>query len=489
MKIKNSFPSAFIACLGLILSNHAPAQTFAVLHSFSPTDPDTGNNSEGASPSSVILSGHTLYGTTVVRGNSGYGTVFALSADGMSFTNLHNFAGNPTDGANPQGGLTLSDNTLYGASNNGGSSGHNVGTVFAVNTDSSGFTILHNFSGSDGADLFAGLILSGNILYGMTQGGGNSGWGTVFKMTTNVTSFAIVHNFTAPTGANFTNTDGAEPFGGLILSGNTLYGMTTQGGNSSAGGVFSVGTDGSSLTNLHSFAAGDYDSSANFTNSDGANPQDSLLLAGNTLYGTTADGGAAGYGTIFSVNTNGSAFTVLHSFTATSTGTNSDGANPQASLILSGTTLYGTALNGGSFGAGTVFAINTNGTGFEILHAFTADAASPPYGNSEGSHPAGLILSGNTLYGTASQGGINGNGTVFSISFAPKLTISPSAANVILTWPTNLAGFDYSGFTLQSTTNLASSGWSNVVPGAVIINGKNTVTNFAGTQNFYRLSQ
>ena len=80
--------------------------------------------------------------------------------------------------------------------------------------------------------------------------------------------------------------------------------------------------------------------------------------------------------------------------------TNSDGANPYAGLILSGNTLYGTACGGGSSGNGTVFAVNTDGTGFTNLHSFTHLVL--PGTNSDGANPyAGLILSGNTLYGTA----------------------------------------------------------------------------------------
>ena len=68
-------------------------------------------------------------------------------------------------------------------------------------------------------------------------------------------------------------------------------------------------------------------------------------------------------------------------------------------------------------GNGTVFKINTNGTGFSILHNFSETYTNPPGSyttNSDGSSPnGGLILSGNTLYGTAWTGGANGNGTVF----------------------------------------------------------------------------
>ncbi len=104
---------------------------------------------------------------------------------------------------------------------------------------------------------------------------------------------------------------------------------------------------------------------------------------------------------------------------------------------------------------------------FTTLHNFT--------GGRDGANPvAGLItnLSGTTLDGTAYGGGSSGNGTVFSISFRPQLRIIPSGADVILSWPTN-----YAGFTLQSTTNLVSQVSTTNSPAPVVINGQNTVTN------------
>src|SRR5207249_6160971 len=113
----------------------------------------------------------------------------------------------------------------------------------------------------------------------------------------------------------------------------------------------------------------------------------------------------------------------------------------------------------------------------------------PSQTNSDGAFPiAGLILCGNTLYGTASSGGSSGSGTVFSLTLPPppQLTVIPSGANIILTWPT-----DAVGFTLQSTTNLVSPAlWTTVSPDPVVIYGQNAVTNLiSGTQQFYRLSQ
>jgi len=144
-------------------------------------------------------------------------------------------------------------------------------------------------------------------------------------------------------------------------------------------------------------------------NLDGANPMGGLVLSNNILYGTAAAGGSWGAGTVFAVNTDGTGFSVLHSFTG-----GSDGNRPDGELILSGNTLYGTGYSGASSGLGTVFAVNTDGTGFTNLYDFT--------GGSDGANPVGgLIISSNTLHGTARYGGTSGNGTVFSLSLPPLL--------------------------------------------------------------------
>jgi len=122
------------------------------------------------------------------------------------------------------------------------------------------------------------------------------------------------------------------------------------------------------FTTLHNFTA----LTPDYSNSDGAFPDAGLISSGNILYGTAANGGRFGEGTVFALNLDGSGFTTLHSFTPTSPpGLNSDGVEPEAGLILSGNILYGTAYGGGGkFGGGTVFALNIDGTGFMTLHDF-----------------------------------------------------------------------------------------------------------------------
>jgi len=481
---------ALVAGLCLMPAGRVTAQAFTNLYSFTAEGYDsaieTETNRDGAYPAAgLIVSGNTLYGTASGGGTNGLGTVFAVNTDGTGFTVLHTFTAllNSTnsDGANPAAGLLQDGGFLFGTAQNGGMNGN--GTVFRISTVSLSFTNLHSFTAlsvpyyqggtnGDGANPAAGLALVGvNTLYGTAEHGGTNGGGTVFVLNINGAGFTILHTFT-------NNPDGADPAGELISSGNTLYGTAGGGGNGGDGTVFALNTDGTGFTNLYSFTAF---SSVYFNNSDGANPDGGLVLSGNTLYGTTHSAGTNGGGTVFAVTTNGTRFTNLHPFTG-----NSDGDNPYAGLIISGGTLFGTAGNGGA-GYGTLFAVATNGTGFTTngvgaatLHTFTntPDDGFSPH--------ASLLLSGNTLYGTAEGGGTNGSGMLFSLTLpTPPLTITLSGTNDVVTWPTNVLVF-----TLQSTTNLAPPVvWTIISPPYAVVNGQNTVTNpLSGTQTFYRLS-
>ena len=143
-----------------------------------------------------------------------------------------------------------------------------------------------------------------------------------------------------------------------------------------------------------------------------------FALSNGMLYGTTYAGGCGGRGTVFSIQTNGVDFVVLHNFSATDpvTGTNSDGASPCAALALSGSNLYGTAAAGGAGAAGTVFSVSTNGMQFQTIHAFPAVDSSTGT-NFDGALPvAGVLPVGNSLYGTTFSGGPGGVGTVFNLT-------------------------------------------------------------------------
>jgi uncharacterized repeat protein (TIGR03803 family) len=470
---------ALMAGVALITTGPVTAETFTNLYSF------TNYFRNATAPvGGLILSGNILYGTTHGGGTHGDGMVFAVNTDGTGFTNLHSFNSfNGNDGASPEAGLILSGNTLYGTTMYGNVT-NDAGTVFAVNTDGTDFTNLHIFTAtavlqpwtnSDGANPEARLILSGSTLYGTTTGGGSAGNGTVFAVKTDGTGFTNLYVFTAtlnaPAYSGGTNNDGAYPSAGLILSGSTLYGTAYEGGTNGDGTVFAINADGTDFTNLHSF-----------NGNDGANPEAELILSGNTLYGTTSYGGANYEGTVFAVKTNGTGFTNLYIFSTWFSGINGDGAQPQAGLILSGNTLYGTTYEGGTYGDGTVFAVNTDGTGFANLCNLTETPAG--LGVLRDPAQAALILSGNTLYGTTGYGGSSGAGAVFALSLGPSLSLTSTNNQVIISWPTWAPSFG-----LQSTTNLNPPVvWNSVSSLPVIIGGQNIVTNpNSGTQMFYRL--
>ena len=292
------------------------------------------------------------------------------------------------------------------------------------------FTKLHDFApggsysiyyytNSDGADPNGGLLLAGNALYGTTYVGGTNGNGTIFMVNTGSLSVTCLHAFTAGTLmtlGDYTNADGGNPTAALVLAGDTLYGTARNGGVSGDGTVFALHTDGTGFTNLYTFTAtaGGAGLDDTGTNRDGASPLGGLILAGDTLYGTAYLGGTNGNGTVFKVNTDGSGFLTLHHFSAgannaTGVFTNGDGALPFGGVALSGSTLYGTTQEGGRFGYGAVYAIQTDGTGFTNLYQFTD-------GTDGGQPQANLIVSGGTLYGTAIGAvfKVNTNGTGFA---------------------------------------------------------------------------
>jgi len=399
------------------------APIFTNLYSF------TNGNDGGEPVAGLLLSGNTLYGTTFYGGNFSNSSVFAVNTNGTSFDVLYDFT-NGLAGSRVESGLILSGNTLYGTTSQGGASGH--GTIFSVSTGGASFTTLYEFTnGADGAEPVAGLILSGHTLYGTASQGGASSNGTIFVVNADGSDFATLYTF-SPTDTNGYNSDGATPSAGLILSGNTLYGTASGGGASGEGTVFTLQTNGTGFRTLHNFTAlsGSSGSFGTSTNTDGANPSASLLLSGNTLFGTTINGGNGDSGTIFSVSVEGADFAALYEFSATDTnGFNTDGANPYGGLVASGNTLYGAALGGGSSGEGTVFMVGTKGTGFALLHSFTA-------GTDGGQPQGGLILAGSTLYGTAAYGGSSDHGTVFGISVAfgvvsgPQIKLQPQS-NVV----------------------------------------------------------
>ena len=341
-----------------------PAGVVTQLHAFSGWDIHN-DNVDGALPQGLTFGGDgNLYGLAYDGGRTATGTMYKVTPAG-ALTVLHTFIYPPPDdeGFDPTGALTLaSDGNFYGTTLNGGGGG---GTVFEV-TPAGVVTVLYPFmnDGSDGVGPFAGVVDDGNgNLYGTTEAGGDQYLGTVFKVTTAgvMTKLHSFGNGDDGTG----NVDGSGPQSAIVIgTDGNLYGTTPLGGQYGAGTVFQV-TPAGVFTTLHSF---------NPANGDGDGPAAGLLLAKDGfLYGTTEFGGANGTGTVFRITTAG-VETVLYSFSATdSNDTNTDGAGAVASLIQ-GTdgNFYGTTYDGGANGYGTVFA-------FRVVPKVTSPATAVGY--------------------------------------------------------------------------------------------------------------
>ena len=199
--------------------------------------------------------------------------------------------------------------------------------------------------------------------------------------------------------------------------------MASEGGAGGTGTVFALNTNGTGFTTLYSFTAGISTAFGLIINGDGAYPEGGMVLSGNTLYGTTYDGGTNGSGTVFAVYTDGSGLTSLYSFSD-----GSDGANPKGGLVLSGNTLYGTAELGGSSGLGTVFALSLPMPGI-VRPLITWNPAPITYGTalSSGQLNAVADAPGTYAYSTTNGTVLNAGTNTLSVIFTPTDTVDFSS--------------------------------------------------------------
>jgi uncharacterized repeat protein (TIGR03803 family) len=382
-----------VALAALLLSGaFGHAQIYRAMHQF------TGGTDGGSPSAGVILDTQgSMYSTTGATGSCGI--LFKVDSNGNQ-TILYSFPKDGSGGCGPQTGVVRdSAGNFYGTTAAGGvgncSDGEGCGVVFKI--DASGNeTILHAFTGypEDGELPMYVVLGRDGTIYGTTYTGGTHYWGTVFKIDTSGNE-TILHNFDLE--------DGAWPYGKLFLgpTGN-LYGTTYRGGSYrncdglECGVVFKPDPEGNE-TVLYNFQG----------KADGGNPFAGVIEANGTFYGTTDTGGSfaktCGYtfgcGTLFALKQG--KLTVLHSFTG-----GGDGEVPHGGVIREPDgTFYGTTLEGGAEGFGTIYSINSAGVE-NILYSFCCW---------HGKFPAGGVVrdTAGRLYGTTIEGGSYKAGVVF----------------------------------------------------------------------------
>jgi uncharacterized repeat protein (TIGR03803 family) len=253
--------------------------------------------------------------------------------------------------------------------------------------------------------------------------------------------------------------DGQWPYAQLVADkkGN-LYGTTENGGAHQFGTVFKLSPKGKE-TILHTFAGG---------SNDGAYPYAGVIMDGaGNLYGTTELGGASNLGTVFRLATDGTV-TVLHSFA----GAPNDGAQPYAAVISdSGGDLYGTTSVGGTSNVGTVFKLAADGTE-SVLYSFA--------GGSDGANPMARLLrdSSGNLYGTTYMGG-GGFGAVFKVASNGTETLLHEFDGTDGFWPAAGLIADSQG-NLYGTTSIGGTAEAGVIFKIAPDDTETTVHNFAG---------
>jgi uncharacterized repeat protein (TIGR03803 family) len=395
MKLRRITRAALLGALAFLSSGSmAAAASFTTLHHFNGTD---GRRPTG----SLTLGGSTLYGATLQGGSSDSGSVFRIDPGGSGFQTLLNLSA-PV-GTGPRGGLLLESGVLYGAA--GGGTSQEGGALISVNTSGGG----GNFWSFQAPSLSSGyfpngdLIRVGSSLAGTASSGGTASRGTIWVKD----EFGPVNHFSLPGGTGGAST----PMAGLVSDGTYLYGTASAGGSSSRGVIFRIGTDLTGYQVLHNFTGSSFGPGA----APGRFPTSQLMLVGGKLYGTSSHAG-----NIFSINTDGTDFEVLHFFNQP---TSTDSPAFVSELTLAGGTLYGTASRGGA-NFGSIFSIKLDGSDFQTLHTFASGGAGGNFPN------GGLVFSNNVLYGTTEFGGQFGNGTVFALAVPEPSSIVLAAAGL-----------------------------------------------------------
>jgi uncharacterized repeat protein (TIGR03803 family) len=407
----------------LLAASVASAQTERIVYAF--TGP---NNGDGSGPNGGLVADSVgnLYLSTSFGGTTDAGTVVELSPSGRgSETVLYSFTGSAGDGdgAYPFGNLVIdAAGNLYGTTFYGGaqtpciSGTVGCGTVFKLAPPSVPGgpwteSVIYAFQGgNDGNGPAAGLVF---------DHAGNL-YGTTYG-DGGVVSDGTVYRLTPqPNGSwsetvlfRFNESDGGQPECNLIFdSAGNLYGTTSAGGSGGQGTVFELSPTTNGLWTETVLH--------NFLGLDGSLPGFGGLVmdAAGRIAGTTSTGGQYGGGVVFGLTPPSSAgrawsYGRIYSFG----GQSSDGAGPQAGLTLgAGKVLYGTTSEGGSDGCGTVFQVTppSGGVGWteKVLYSFQVNSH-----RVDGCAPdAPVIVHNGALFGTTSEGGdLAGDGTVFEI--------------------------------------------------------------------------
>lgn len=394
---------ALYACIVLVLSIAAAASTTGVIYSL-------GGDQDGeyADTDLVVDSAGNIYGTTVIGGDFGSGTVFQLTPSGQHNV-LYSFQG-AQDGGEPYKGVTLDrQGNLYGTAvtGGGGSCEGGCGVVYKVFKTSSGWrqTVVYAFTGgNDGSGPGSGVTIDADgKIYGMTPTGGAYGSGVVFQLSGPASAtgmrLKVIHTFTG-------GDDGAGASAGrLLIRNGKIYGAATVGGAYGKGTAFELTPTQTGEWDLKTLYAFKGQPDAGF-------PYGGFLFdADGNLYGTTYYDGENNLGSVYELmptQTGEWNEKVLYSFQG-----DSDGLGPISNLVVDKAgNLYGTTSEGGAgCSCGVIFKLSRDQDWLEtVVYRFQgAPDGAFAYNGMVGDE------AGN-FYGATVHGGLSDDGTVYKFT-------------------------------------------------------------------------
>lgn len=265
----------------------------------------------GTSPSSLILLGDKLYGTTY-GGFNDEGSIFCVDTNGNGFKELHIF--NNIDGSDHQNCL-ISEGIIYGVSYGGN---NNSGTVYRIDTSGTDFRIIHSLTPDSDGYAPKAMIKDHDVLYGITYDNGlplNEGNGTVFRLDTNGTNFKVLHCFYG---------DGAQPED-LVMINNRLYVLLQQ-SNTTNSSIVRIDTDGTGLKAIYQPTV--------------FSQPEHMTYANDKLYVVaSSDNVYPWLGGVYSIDTTGMDVKTIFKFSA------NEGCESKSRLIISDSSIYGSAID------------------------------------------------------------------------------------------------------------------------------------------------
>lgn len=363
---------------------------------------------KGKTPKCEIVAGNNgkYYGTTTAGGDYGAGVLFEWDSATSAYKDLYNFTG--SDGKDARGGMVLHNNKLYGTTNEGGA--NNYGVIYEWDIATNTYSKKIDLDSATGRNPTGSLTLLNNVFYGFTSSGGGKDKGVLFEW--NPTTNIYTKKF------DFDSIKGSNPVGKLALFNGKFYAMCNKGGSFNVGTIYQWDYTNNTVTKTF-----------DFNNTNGAFPTNRLTLYNNKFYGTTYEGGIyqtnlswEHYGVIFEYNPTNNAFIKKKDL-----GFQGGLRGSLGSLTLKDNIFWGTATDDANTRTGGIFTWNPVTNQLVSKYGFFVYTATPceVERSALGRVPLEtMLVSGNYLIGTFSEGASNYFGTLFKYSLDSNQIIS-----------------------------------------------------------------